>query len=131
MNTIFLPKGIQEALEAILESGKFYHCDEKRKEGDISLGFLTNEEKALYTLYAQESIKFNKLINEYEKSVKAEEIKEKERELDLLEKHVQFLTNLFCKCVQETYPDKELDIRENWEIVEITEEEARSQLGIE
>ena len=143
MSTEFLPKRIQEALEAILKSGEFYPCKSKKETGEVSLGFLTNEQKAIWSLYSQEIDKVKALIEELEDAPcycedcqkeldlpkeeilkLVEEQQNKKRDIIFTQKNVEFLKQLFWFCAEgNKLADKNLGIREEWELVERSDEE--------
>lgn len=143
MNTIFLPKEIQEALEAILKEGKFTPCEGGKQENEKSLGFLTNEQKALWSFRNQLAEKHDTLVKELkempcccpncceemsEESEKKlqEETRQKTEKIGKISSDHDFIDKLFWKNVREIYPDPDIiGIREGWEVVEVlkTEEE--------
>jgi len=124
MNT-YLSKSDQEALDQILASGEFIPCKTKKFSKETSLGYLTEEEKAIFSLMKKKVREYNTFF-EYENTVTLynawnyswDGVGEYES-MSRIKEDVIFLGYLLRRHIQCAHElsDLDFDVRKDWEIV--------------
>lgn len=110
----FLSKQDQDTLDIIILAETFVPCDEEKQEGETHLGYLTPEQKAIYSLIENKLEEMGKLFGE----TSFERFCDRCKQISQLRQDVDFLASLFWRNIRGTYDNPCLGIRKGWEIVE-------------